>query len=93
MPTFYLIFTWVVAGIIIGALALAARLRPISWGKSGWLWLLALGAGSALFGGLFGAWLFGRLFATPNALWIAVLATCAPWLYTSLRQRLASNRN
>ncbi|HET8842252.1 MAG TPA: hypothetical protein VFN35_12340, partial [Ktedonobacteraceae bacterium] len=67
--------------------ALAAHFRPMSWGKYDWLWLLALGAGSALLGGLFGSWLFGRLFATPTALWIAVLATFLPWLVQRLPRR------
>lgn len=80
MPTFYLVVTWATLGILIGALALAARLKPADWGKHGWLWMLALGADSALLGGVFSFWLFGRLFSTPAALWIAVLAICAPGL-------------
>ena len=91
MPTFYLVVTWAVLGILTGALALAARLKPADWGKRGWLWMLALGAGSALLGGLLGLWLFGRLFSTPTALWIAVLASCAPWLYGRLAKKYASN--
>lgn len=84
MPTFYLVVTWAALGILIGALALAAHLKPAHWGKRGWLWMLALGAGSALLGGLLGFWLFGRLFSTPAVLWIAVLASCVPRLYGRL---------
>lgn len=91
MPTLYLIITWAALGILTGALALAARLKPTDWGKHGWLWMLALGAVSALLGGLLGFWLFGRLFSTPAALWIAVLASCAPAVYGRLaRKRTAS---
>ncbi|HLI71366.1 MAG TPA: hypothetical protein VKV19_16550 [Ktedonobacteraceae bacterium] len=89
MPVFYLILTWAVLGIVIGALALAAHFKPATWGKAGWLWMLALGLGSALLGGLLGFWLFDRLFSTATALWVAVLATCVPWLSSNVRARLA----
>ncbi len=92
MSTLYLILTWVLLGIVIGALALAARFKPSAWRDYGWLRVLALGLGSALLGGLLGFWLLGRLFSAASALWIAVLATCAPWIYTSLRSRFARNR-
>lgn len=91
MPVFYMVLTWAALGIIIGALALAAHFKPAAWGSSGWLWMLALGLGSALLGGLLGFWLFGRLFSTATALWVAVLATCVPWLYSNVRTRLAKN--
>lgn len=88
MPLFSLIATWAALGILTSALALAARLKPTNWS---WLWMLALGFGSALFGGLIGLWLFGPLFSTPAALWIAVLGSCAPWLFTRLRARFVSS--
>lgn len=91
MSTFYLVVTWAALGILIGALALAARLKPADWGRRGWLWMLALGAGSALLGGLLGFWLLGRLFSTPSALWIAVLVSCVPGLYKRLARKYASN--
>jgi len=84
MAFLLLILLWVVLGLMIGALALAARLLPVSWGRAGWLWMLLLGAGAALLGGLLDTWLSGRLFATAAALWVAVLATVAPWLITRL---------
>jgi hypothetical protein len=89
MPTFYLVLIWAGLGLIAGALALAARFKPMAWGRSGWLWILLLGIGSALTGGMLGDLLFGRVFATPAALWVAVLATFAPWLFTTLRARPA----
>jgi hypothetical protein len=92
MSTVYLITTWIVFGLLVGALALAARFKPASWNTYGWPQMLALGAGSALLGGLLGFWLAGRLFSTPVALWLAVLATSAPWLYHKLRTRLAKTR-
>ena len=85
MALLVLFTIWFVLGIIIGALALAARLVPPAWGRAGWLWMLALGAGAALPGGLLATWLAGRVFATPAALWIAVLATAAPWIVAHLR--------
>ncbi len=84
MPTFYLVITWIALGMIIGAFALAARLKPIAWGKRGQIWMLALGAGSALLGGLLGFWLVGRLFSALVALWVAVLVICVLWLYERL---------
>ena len=64
---------WVVLGLIIGLLANAAKLRPATWGRSGWLGMLGLGALVALLGGWLGTWILGALFATATALWIAVL--------------------
>lgn len=64
---------WVVLGLIIGALANAARLRPAIWQPHGWLVMLGLGAFSALIGGWLGAWLLSALFATATAVWVAVI--------------------
>jgi hypothetical protein len=66
---------------LISTLALVARLKPAGWKGYGWLWMLLLGLCSGLFGGLLGFWFLGRVFATPTALWIAVLATVVPWLW------------
>ncbi len=72
---------WLLAGFIIGALALAARLPRISTGRRGWLVTLAIGAGAGLLGGWLGTLLFGRYFGSPSALWVAVVAvTLAPLL-------------
>jgi uncharacterized membrane protein len=92
MPVFYLVLTWALLGLLVGALALAARLKPASWGGRGWLWLLALGLGSSLLGGLLGFWLLGRLFSSAAALWIAVLILCLPRLADALRVRRASRQ-
>ena len=64
---------WVVLGLLIGALANGAKLRPAVWGRRGWLAMLGLGALAALLGGWMGTWVLGSLFATATALWIAVL--------------------
>ena len=66
-------FLWVGLGLLIGALANAAQLRPATWGRGGWLAMLGLGALVALLGGWLGTWVFGALFATATTLWIAVL--------------------
>ena len=64
---------WAVLGLLIGALANAAKLRPATWGRGGRLVMLGLGALVALLGGWLGTWLLGPLFATATAIWIAVL--------------------
>jgi hypothetical protein len=64
---------WVVLGLLIGALANAAKLRPAAWDRGGRLGMLGLGALIALLGGWLGTWLLGSLFATATAIWIAVL--------------------
>jgi hypothetical protein len=82
---FLLSLVWLALGLLAGALALAARLRPASWGRRSWLMLLGLGALAALLGGWIGALLLGRLFGTPVALWVAILAVFLPWLMERLR--------
>jgi hypothetical protein len=64
---------WLLIGLIIGALANAAKLRPAAWIRGGRLSMLGLGALVALLGGWLGTWLLGSLFATYTAIWIAVL--------------------
>jgi uncharacterized membrane protein YeaQ/YmgE (transglycosylase-associated protein family) len=73
---------WFVLGILIGALANAARLRPASWGRHGWLLMLGVGALAALLGGWLGVLLLERNVATALALWVAVLGVTLPWLVT-----------
>ena len=88
---FLLSLFWLALGILCGALALAARLRPGAWGRWGWLMLLGLGALAALLGGWLGTLLLSKLFGTPAALWVAVLAVALPWLVTRLRARFQPN--
>jgi uncharacterized membrane protein YeaQ/YmgE (transglycosylase-associated protein family) len=64
---------WLLLGIIIGLLALAAHLRLPTWGRLGWLIMLAFGALTALIGGWLGDLLLGRFATTPTALWVAIL--------------------
>lgn len=89
MATFYLMLIWAGLGLLAGALALAARLKPASWNRHGRLGLLAIGLGAAMLGGLLGFWLTGRLFSPASALWLAVLAVWAPGLYEKARLWLA----
>ena len=78
---------WVVLGLLIGALANAARLRPATWGRRGWLVMLGLGTLAALLGGWLGTWVFGALFATAMALWVAVVGVALlPRLIVLLRK-------
>jgi uncharacterized membrane protein YeaQ/YmgE (transglycosylase-associated protein family) len=82
---------WLLIGLLIGALASAAKLRPTAWGRGGRLGMLGLGALVALLGGWLGTLLLGTLFATATAIWITVLgvallprliAWCNAWLHT-----------
>ena len=83
---------WVVVGLLIGALANGAKLRPAVWGRGGWLAMLGLGALAALFGGWLGTWVFGALFATAAALWIAVLGVALlPRLIVHVRKKQLTN--
>lgn len=84
---FILSLIWLALGVLMAALALAARLCPAVWGRRGWLLLLGVGALAALLGGWMGALLLGRLFGTPTALWVAILAVVLPWLVERLRAR------
>jgi len=76
---------WLLLGVVVGALALGARLRPAVWGARGQLIMLGVGAGAGLLGGWLGALVLGRLYGMMTALWIAVLVVvAAPWLSTRL---------
>jgi len=79
---------WVAVGLVVGAVALAAGLRPTLWGARGWLGVLGMGIGAALVGGTLGTLLFGRFFSTAVALWIAIVAVVA----LALAPRLAALR-
>ena len=78
---------WPGIGLLIGLLACGARLRPVTWGRYGWLVMLSIGMASALLGGWLGVWLFGPQFATMTALWVGVLGVCLPWLFTRGKMR------
>lgn len=82
---------WLLLGFIVAALGLAARLRPVSWRRHGRLRVLGVGAVTALLGGWLGAFLFGRSFGAPMALWISVGAVAAaPWVVARTRARQRS---
>ena len=85
---------WILIGLLIGALANAAKLRPAAWVRGGRLGMLGLGALVALLGGWLGAWLFGAFFATATATWMAVLGVALlprliTWCYARLHTRNA----
>lgn len=82
---------WVMVGLIVGALANGARLRPAAWGRRGWAWMLGLSAAAGLVGGWLGALVYGRYFGVAMALWVAVLVVAAgPHALTWARERLAA---
>src|SRR5713101_2376736 len=81
---------WLLLGLLIGALANAAKLWPAAWVRGGRLGMLGLGALVALLGGWLGTWLLGTLFATATAIWLAVrrvallpqlITCCNDWLH------------
>ena len=79
---------WLLIGAVIGLLANGARLRPAAWARWGWRALPAVGAVAALLGGWLGTAVYGRLYGTPAALWIAVVGvSLGPWLIQWLRGR------
>lgn len=77
---------WIVLGLLIGALANAAKLRPPTWKRAGWLAMLGVGALSALIGGWLGIWILSSFFATASAVWVAVIGVALPRLL--IRNRL-----
>lgn len=64
---------WLLIGVLIGALASAARLQPTVWGRYSWPGMLGLGGLVALLAGWLGTLVLGTFFATPTAIWVAVL--------------------
>ncbi len=76
---FILSLLWVLIGLVIGALANGARLRPALWGRRGWLFLPGAGALLALLGGWLGVLLLGVLFATATSILVtaAGVTVCA----------------
>lgn len=84
---------WLLLGIIIGLLGMAAKLWPIRWGKRAWLILPAIGIISALAGGWIGALLLGKLLASAVALWVCVLCVAlVPAIIGKLQKRYQINR-
>ncbi len=87
---FILSLFWLLLGILIGAVANAAKLWPAarSWRRRGWLDMLAVGALAGLLGGWLGALLLGKYVATASALWVAVLSVVVvPWLVAWVHTR------
>ncbi|HZU70979.1 MAG TPA: hypothetical protein VFA09_27125 [Ktedonobacteraceae bacterium] len=81
MNMLLLIGLWISTGALAGALANGARIRPLALGRRGWLYMLAVGAGSALLGGWIATLLLGPQFATLAALWTAVVGVIVfPWI-------------
>lgn len=94
MPTtIALSLSWILGGAVLGTLAHVAAPLPGSrrWpvGRAALLSRAGIGAVSALAGGWLGSLLLGRLFGSPAAIWVAVLAVMLlPWLMA--RWRLGS---
>lgn len=82
---------WVIIGVIVGLLSVAARLGfP---GRNGWKLSVALGTAFGLVGGWLGTLVFSRLYGTPTALWVSALAVAVvPWATARLRRWLAARQ-
>ncbi|HEU5346810.1 MAG TPA: hypothetical protein VFX31_09380 [Ktedonobacterales bacterium] len=65
---------WLGLGVVIGGVALLARLTPAGRGGLRWLRLPALSALGALLGGWLGALLLDRIQASLVAVWVGILA-------------------
>jgi uncharacterized membrane protein YeaQ/YmgE (transglycosylase-associated protein family) len=78
---FFLSILWLVLGLVIGALAIAARPDTSRSGLYDWRILLLIGALAGLAGGWLGTLLLGRFFGTATSAWVAVLAAVLiPWV-------------
>lgn len=92
--TWLLVLAWLLLGLLAGALAYAARwgLRAVGLtGRTAFLATLGLAVAAAFLGAGLGWVIFGRFFATPMALWVAVLvASGGPWLFQRIRERRAA---
>jgi hypothetical protein len=76
----FLSILWLVLGLVIGALAVAARLGPRHSGPYNWRILCLVGALTSLAGGWLGTLLLGHFFGTATSAWVAVLAVVViPW--------------
>ncbi len=83
---------WLIVGLAVAALALAARLRPVSWSRFARLRVLGTGALAGLVGGWLGALVFGRYFGTPTALWFSIAVMAAlPLVLNRLSARRISS--
>lgn len=77
---FSLSILWVLLGLVIGLLAVAARLDLRRSGPTNWRILLLIGILAGLAGGWLGTLLFGRFFGSATSAWVAVLAVVViPW--------------
>lgn len=68
-----LVLLWLALGLVIGALAIAARLGTQKLGRRVWLLLPGIGATAALLGGVAGSLVFSLFYGTATAAWGAVL--------------------
>jgi hypothetical protein len=80
---------WLGLGVVIGGVALAARLTPARWGRLGWLALLALGAVAALLGGWLGSMALDRIEASLVAIWVSIAVVVAAGLLARRRGEVA----
>jgi hypothetical protein len=79
---------WLLLGLLIGLLAVAARCCPAAWGRKKWPALLGIAALAAFCGGWLGTLLLGRFFASGVAVWLAVLCmVLLPWLVVWRQQK------
>ncbi len=83
---------WLLFGVLIGLLAIAAKLWSTAWKRLRWLSLPGIGALTACAGGWLGVLILGKFLATAMALWIAVLCVMLIPLMGSVRNSFFSKR-
>jgi hypothetical protein len=84
---------WLLIGLLIGMLTIAAKLPSVAWVHNKRLSMPGIGALAALAGGWLGTWVFGSLFGTATAVWVAVVGTMVvPWLIKRFMHYTTSNK-
>jgi hypothetical protein len=76
---------WLLLGVLIGLLAIAAKLWPTARKTLRWIGLPGIGAITACAGGWLGLLMLGKFLASGMAIWIAVLCVMLIPLISSVR--------
>lgn len=84
---------WLLLGLFIGLLAIAAKLWPVSWRTLRWISLPAIGAITSCAAGWLGVLIVGKFLATGMAIWIAVLCVILIPSIGNIRNSFFSKRS
>jgi hypothetical protein len=83
---------WLLVGLLIGTLVIAAKLPLLAWFHDKGLILLGIAGLAALVGGWLGTLVLGSLFGTATAVWVAVLVVVVPGLIRFFKSHRSSNK-